>query len=104
MTEVFGEAWPNDDPAALVIDDEMNVSAFRGCNRFRGQLQPSGRGLAFPDNLAGTMMACPDEVEAQERRFLAALVQVSDYVRYGSGLVIVDAEGRAVLHFVETPE
>lgn len=104
VTEVFGEAWPNDDPAALVIDDEMNVSAFGGCNRFRGHLQLSGRGLAFPDNFAGTMMACPDEVEAQERRFLAALMQVSDYVRYGAGLVMTDAEGRAVLHLVETPE
>lgn len=104
VTEVFDEAWPNDDPATLVIDDEMNVSAFGGCNRFHGQLQPSGRGIAFPDNMAGTMMACPDEVQAQERRFLAALAHVSDYVRYGSGLVMMDAEGRAVLHFVETPE
>ena len=104
MTEVFGEAWPNDDPATLVIDDEMNVSAFGGCNRFRGQLQPSGRGLAFPENMAGTMMACPDAVEAVERRFLAALMQVSDYVRYGGGLVMMDAEGRAVMHFIETPE
>ncbi|MCV2882466.1 META domain-containing protein [Actibacterium sp. XHP0104] len=102
--EVFGEAWPNDDPATLVIDDEMNVSVFGGCNRFRGQLQPSDRGLAFPDNMAGTMMACPDETEAQERRFLAALAQVSDYVRYGAGLVMEDFDGRAVLHFIETPE
>jgi putative lipoprotein len=104
VTEVFGEAWPNDDPATLVIDDEMNVSAFGGCNRFRGQLQSSGRGLAFPENMAGTMMACPDEIEALERRFLAALMLVSDYVRYGEGVVLMDAEGRAVLHFVETPE
>ena len=36
-------------------------------------------------------MACPDEVEALERRFLAALMQVSDYVRYGAGLVMTDA-------------
>lgn len=104
VTEVLGEAWPNDEPATLVIDDEMNVSAFGGCNRYRGQLQPSGRGLAFPENMAGTMMACPDAVEAVERRFLAALMQVSDYVRYGGGLVMLDAEGRAVMHFIETPE
>lgn len=104
VTEVFGDAWPNDDPATLLIDDEMNVSAFGGCNRFRGQVQPSGRGLAFPENMAGTMMACPDAVEAQERRFLAALTRVSDYVRYGAGLVMMDADGRAVLHLVETPE
>ena len=104
VTEVFGDAWPNDDPATLVIDDEMNVSVFGGCNRFRGQMQLRGRGLAFAENMAGTMMACPDETEAQERRFLAALMQVSDNVRYGGGLVMMDADGRAVLHFIETPE
>lgn len=104
VTEVFGQAWPNDDPATLMIDDEMNVSAFGGCNRFRGQMQPSGLGLAFLENIAGTMMACPYEIEAQERRFLAALAQVSDYVRYGAGLVMTDFDGRTVLHFVETPE
>lgn len=104
VTEVFGEPWPDDDPATLIIDDEMNVSAFGGCNRFRGQMQPSGLGLAFPGTMAGTMMACPDDTEAQERRFLAALTRVSDYVRYGAGLVMIDAQGRAVLHFIETPE
>jgi GH24 family phage-related lysozyme (muramidase) len=41
---------------------------------------------------------------AAERRFLAAIMQVSDYVRYGTGLVMTDADGRAVLHFVETSE
>jgi putative lipoprotein len=50
------------------------------------------------------MMACPDAVETIERRFLGALLQVSDYVRYGSGLVMTDADGRAVMHFVEMPE
>ncbi|PWJ10525.1 META domain-containing protein [Jannaschia seohaensis] len=49
-------------------------------------------------------MACPDEIEAQERRFLDALAQVSDYVLYGAGLVMEDFDGRAVLHLFETPE
>lgn len=104
VTEVFGAPWANDDPATLVIDAESNVSAFGGCNRFRGHVQPSGHGLTFAETMAGTMMACADEIEAQERRFLAALAQVSDYVRYGAGLVMMDIDGRAVLHFVETPE
>lgn len=104
VTEIFGDALQNDDPATLVLDDDMNFAIFGGCNRFSGQVAPSGHGFAFPENIAGTMIACPDEVEGQERRFLAALAQVSDYVRYSSGLVMTDAEGRAVLHFVETPE
>ena len=50
------------------------------------------------------MMASPDPVEAMERRILAVLRQVADFVRYGCVLVVTDANGRAVLHFVETPE
>lgn len=104
VTEIFGERWQNEDPATLMIDDEMNFAIFGGCNRYTGKLAPLGRGLAFPENMAGTMMACPGEIEALERRFLTAIMQVSDYVRYGAGLLMMDADGRAVLHFVETPE
>jgi putative lipoprotein len=104
VTEVFGTPWPNEDPATLVIDDEANVSVFGGCNRFRGQATLAEGSLAFAANFAGTMMACPDPIEVQERRFLDALAQVADHVRYGAGLVMTDAQGNAVLHFVERPE
>lgn len=104
VTEILGEPWPGHDPATLVIDDAMNVSVFGGCNRFRGRLPPSAGGLAFDQNMAGTLMACPGEIEQAERRFLSALGLVADYVRYGAGLVMTDARGRAVLHFIETPE
>ena len=104
VTEVFGTAWPNDDPATLVIDEDSNVSAFGGCNRFRGQATHSDKALAFSANFAGTLMACPDDVETLERSFLRALSEVSGYVRYGAGLVMMDAKGNAILHFVERPE
>lgn len=104
VTEVFGTPWPNDDPATLVIDAEANVSAFGGCNRFRGQALPADGSLAFSANFAGTLMACPEPVEVQERRFLDALTQVAGYVRYGAGMVMTDARGNAILHFVERPE
>lgn len=104
VTEVFGTAWSNDDPATLVIDADSNVSAFGGCNRFRGQATVSDNALTFSRNFAGTMMACPEPVDKLERSFLNALTQVTGYVRYGAGVVMTDAHGNAILHFVERPE
>jgi putative lipoprotein len=103
-TEILGEPLRGNDRATMVIDADGNVALFGGCNRFMGQVRVSIGGLAFPESLAGTMMACPDDIEARERRFLDALKRVSGYVRYGSGLVLTDAKGQAVLHFEETPE
>lgn len=104
VTEVAGAAWGNDDPATLTIDDEMNFSIFGGCNRFNGQLVLSDGAIAFPENFAGTLMACPGEAEALERSFLQAVRQVSRFVRYGGGLVMTDEAGNALLHFEERPE
>ncbi|MDQ2091654.1 YbaY family lipoprotein [Marimonas arenosa] len=104
VTEIEGIAWINDDPATLLIDEEGNFSAFGGCNRFSGTLLPSDGGIAFPQDFAATMMACPDEIEAFERRFINALVRASDYVRYGAGLVIIDSAGNSLLHFEERLE
>jgi len=104
VTEIEGVAWLNDDPATLVIDAEGNFSAYGGCNRFSGSLLPSDSGIAFPQDFAATMMACPDEIEAFERRFIDALRRASGYVRYGTGLLMTDGNGNALLHFVERPE
>lgn len=104
VTEIAGEPWSTDDPATLTIDEEMNVALFGGCNRFRGEATLADGEIAFPPEFAGTLMACPDPVEALELRFLEALTRVSGYVRYGAGLVMTDAGGNALLHFVERPE
>lgn len=103
VTEVKGEPWPKAEPATLMIDTLANVSVFAGCNHFRGRALLSDGALEFPENFAGTLMACPDDIEALERKFLRSLGEVSAYVRYGAGLVMTDAQGRAVLHFVERP-
>lgn len=104
VTEVETAPWPNDDPATMTIDEDMNLSIYGGCNRFSGQVDILGDRIAFPENMAGTLMACPPEIEDAERGFIATLSRVSRYVRYGGGLVMTDAEGHALLHFVEKPE
>ncbi len=103
ITEVAGEPWSNNDPATLIIDDERNFALFGGCNRFIGELFQIDGEISFPANFAGTMMACPDEVERLERRVLDALPRVSSYVCYLTGLVMMDANGVVIMHFAERP-
>jgi putative lipoprotein len=104
VTEVAGEPWSNEDPATLIIDDEMNFALFGGCNRFVGQLLRLDSEISFPANFAGTMMACPDGVERLERSLLDNLPSVTSYVRYRTGLVLMDESGVALMHFKERPE
>lgn len=99
VTEVLGEIWSGDDQATLVIDDDRNFSIFGGCNRFVGQLMLLGLDIAFPADFAGTLMACPDDAEARERQFLAALRRAAHLVRYGAGLLLLDEAGKALMHF-----
>lgn len=104
VTEIGGESWGADEPATLAISGENGFSIFGGCNRFSGQLFLLVGEIAFPQDFAGTLMACSDDAEAWERRFIGAIRKASGYVRYGTGLVLVDPAGKALLHFVKRPE
>jgi len=103
-TEVLGAPWMNDDPATLAVDETSSFSIFAGCNRFTGQLHIAAGQIAFPESFAGTLMACPNDAEDQERTFLAALARASAYVRYGAGLLLMDDTGIALVHFEEQHE
>lgn len=104
VTEIMGEAWSTDHPATLSVNADMRFSLFGGCNQFAGQLLLADGSIAFPQNFAGTLKACPDHIEALERRMLDALLRASGYVRYGAGLVLMDVAGRPLVHFEERPE
>lgn len=104
VTEVGGKPWPDPDPATLTVDDQMNFALFGGCNRFMGQVVQGDGVLVFPEQFAGTLMACAPDAEARERALLDALRQVTGFLRYGAGLVLTDAQGHAVMHLVPRPE
>lgn len=103
-TEISGQPWEGDEPATLVFDEEMNFAIFAGCNRLSGKAILTEHTISFPANIAATMMACSPEVEDRERAIVSALGSVSGYVRYGTGLVLTDVNGAAVLHFEDRPE
>ncbi len=62
----------------LVFYPDGRVTASVGCNRMVGNYRRHGGVLTF-GRIASTMMGCPDEVAAQERRFAEALVRIDGY-------------------------
>ena len=73
------------------------VQGFSGCNSFGGSYELGGERLSF-GNLAGTMMACAEGME-QEQRFLAALARTTRFTLNGDTLALYSGGGRPILRF-----
>ncbi len=79
--------WVEDIDGGGVIDrskatvefvEPGRVAGNSSCNRYMGGYEREGEALTF-GNLAGTMMACPEPLMAQEQRFHQAMGQVSGW-------------------------
>ncbi len=70
-----------------------------GCNRLRGDVTIGSDSLDFPEAIAGTMMACAEEVEMQESAFLDALARVAGYAIENGELVMTDDAGEELMRF-----
>ncbi|MCX8954510.1 META domain-containing protein, partial [Ruegeria sp. NA] len=84
----------------LVFGQDGFCSGSSGCNRFSGQAEISGNRIAFPDNMAATLMACPPPLDAVERQFLQALQNVTTFAMQGNALALLDAQGQPVIKLV----
>jgi heat shock protein HslJ len=92
-------APPQGQPAHLTLDSaKKSIAGSTGCNRFAGSFALPGGGLSLTVG-AMTMMACPDEVAAQEQAFVEALKGTTGYRLTNGGLELVDADGQALARF-----
>ena len=83
--------------ATLAFDTEGGrVFGQSGCNRFSGGFALSGEGLGF-GAVAGTMMACPEDLMLVEQRFLGALPRVDRFDIAPDGALELYAGGAVVL-------
>lgn len=62
----------------LVFYPDGRISASVGCNRMIGSFRRHGGFLSF-GRMASTMMACPNGLDEQERKFKEALTRVDGY-------------------------
>ncbi len=70
-----------------------------GCNSFKGTAEINGSEILFPDQLAGTMMACPDGLAEQEEQVLALLAQVVSFQIDATDLVLLGEDGTELLRY-----
>jgi heat shock protein HslJ len=65
-------------PATVQFPEPGRVAGNSSCNRYMGGYEREGESLTF-GALAGTMMACPEALMNQERRFYEAMEQVTGW-------------------------
>lgn len=78
--------------------NQQRVSGFSGCNRLMGAYQVDGDRLSF-SQMAGTMMACPQQSMDTEQRFHAMLHKVARWRVDGEKLDLLDASGATLAQF-----
>ena len=97
VVEDIGEQGVIDDShASLQFLPDGRLAGNGTCNRILGRYQVEGERLTITP--AGTtMMACPEALMAQERRFLDALARVAGYRIDETGALILMAEDSAAI-------
>jgi putative lipoprotein len=101
LAEDIGGAGVLDDvQSTLTIAEDGTVSGRGGCNGFGGMATISGEKLSFGP-LAGTLMACPEAVMDQERKFHDALAATAAFRLDAAErkLVLLDAAGTELVRF-----
>jgi putative lipoprotein len=89
----------------LIVDPLPRISFFEddafsagaGCNRFSGSYTLDGTTIDFPDQVAGTMMACPPPLDALEADMIGAITSATAIVPSAAGLALTNEAGVTVL-------
>jgi len=90
-------AWspPTREPFVAFDAEDGRLNASVGCNTLLGGFSATDDGTLSIGPLAGTMMACPDDLSGPEMALTAALEATAGYVIGGRTLRLFDAEGAA---------
>ncbi len=99
--EMQGDALDGPRLPEIEFAGEGRFGATGGCNRFMGsvEVEPelTGGKVSFPSEMAGTLMACPPDLDTQERAFLKTLAGIVAFDRSGEELSFMDEAGEIVL-------
>lgn len=88
VQDIAGTGIVADSRATLAFDAEGKVAGSGSCNRYFGPYTLAADKVTF-GNMASTMMACPDALMEQERRFLQTLQQVQAFEITADGALVL---------------
>jgi heat shock protein HslJ len=93
ITEIGSSAVMGSTAPTIVFLDDNAVAGSGSCNRFRGGFKLTGETLTI-EQLATTMMACPDQVMQQEQAIIRQLEATRSFdIRADGALILKDAKG-----------
>lgn len=98
--ELGGEAIEVGRKPTLAFRPDGQFALFAGCNRFAGKAELGEATIAFPENFAGTMMACMGPEAELERRVIDTIGAVRGFRRDGQQAFLLDGEGDPLLRLV----
>ena len=99
LSELNGQAPLPDTAITAEFSEDGKVSGSSGCNSYTTTYSVSGKKIAFGEQVASTMMACPDPLMAQERDYVEALSSAATFEIADDTLTLYDADGNPVARF-----
>lgn len=96
VEDIAGGGLIDGSHVTMGFDATGRVAGSAGCNRFFAGYSLTGEGLAF-DKAGATMMACPEALMNQERKFLTTLETVTGFDFSDDGALLLRAGGDTVI-------
>lgn len=100
LADLNGEPVQTGTVITAEFTEDGRVSGSGGCNSYNTTYELSRDNIEFGEQIATTLMACPDPVMEQERAYLEALSNTNQFEITGDELVLYNDDGVELARFV----
>jgi len=102
LTELDGKPLVADTSITANFDEDGNVGGTAGCNRYNTTYDLKGNKITVSDLVMTTLMACPEDVMAQEQLYLDTLKVAATFDTVDDELILFDTNGEVLAKFTVT--
>lgn len=99
LSELAGKPPVGENPVTAIITESGSVSGSGGCNRYGADFAIDGSSLKLTSPPRSTMMACAEDVMAQEAAFFAVLEKATTFAVVDENLQLKDESGAVLAAF-----